>query len=425
MGESLMERFELEGLPADWARTGAEGRARLETGGYGAVLSDIRLPDMGGDALFLEHAARVAAMPPWLFITGYGAVDQAVRLLKNGAADYVTKPFDLDALIDKLRRCMAVCPPPASGAVPDLGISPALRKIEAQLPRLASRARTLLVTGESGVGKEMVARAFHRLAPEGEGAPFVAVNCAAIPESLMEAELFGHEKGAFTGAVRMRRGVFEQAGGGTLFLDEIGDMPLAMQAKLLRVLQERRVTRLGSEKSVSVDLRLVSASHRDLKKLVTLGAFREDLYYRLDVIHLHIPPLRQRREDILWLARRFLDEAAPGKRFSDEAEQSLLTYDWPGNARELKHAVERAAILGEGERVSSAVLFGGQDAPEDKSAASLAEFVAESERRYIRKALDDHANHMGHTAGALGISRKNLWEKMKKLGIGADRADGE
>jgi len=417
MGESLMDRFELESMPGDWARSGAEGRARLENGQYGAVLSDIRLPDMGGDALFLELAGRLTAVPPWLFITGYGAVDQAVRLLKSGAADYVTKPFDLDSLIDTLRRHLAVNPPPHDASAPDLGISPALRRIESQLPRLAAQARTLLVTGESGVGKEMVARAFHRLTPEGDGAPFIAVNCAAIPETLLEAELFGHEKGAFTGANRLRRGVFEQADGGTLFLDEIGDMPLAMQVKLLRVLQERRVTRLGGEKSVPVDLRLVSATHQDLKKLVTQGRFREDLYYRLDVIHIHIPPLRQRREDILWLARRFLHEAAPDKRFTGEAEQALLSHDWPGNARELKHAVERGAILCENGTIGPGVLFGGEDSEPDQAATSLADFITQSEKRYISQALADHDGHLGRTAGALGISRKNLWEKMKKLGL--------
>lgn len=417
MGESLMDRFELEGMPADWARTGAEGRTRLNEGRYGVVLSDIRLPDMGGDALFLELAGSLASVPPWLFITGYSTVEQAVHLLKNGATDYVTKPFDLDGLVDKLRHYLAAHPPRPDANTPDLGISPSLRRIESQLPRLAAQTHTLLITGESGVGKEMVARAFHRLTPEGESAPFIAVNCAAIPESLLEAELFGHEKGAFTGANRVRKGVFEQADGGTLFLDEIGDMPLTMQAKLLRVLQERCIVRLGGEKSIPVDLRLISATHRDLKKLVTLGRFREDLFYRLHVIHLHIPPLRQRREDILWLAHRFLDEVAPGKRFSAEAEQALLTHDWPGNARELKHAVERGAILCGDAVIGPGVLFGGEENDLDTSACSLADFIAQAEKRYISKALADHDGHLGRTAGALGISRKNLWEKMKKLGL--------
>jgi len=418
MGESLMERFELEGFRAAWARTGAEGRQRLARGGFGVVLSDLRLPDMGGDALFRKALESHPILPPWLFITGYGAVDQAVALLKLGAADYLTKPFDLDALVDKLRLYAQATPP--APAVPDaaLGISPALRRIEAQLPQLAAKARTVLITGESGVGKEMVAKAFHRLAPEGEGAPFVAVNCGAFPEGLLEAELFGHERGAFTGAVRSRRGVFEQADGGTLFLDEIGDMPFSMQVKLLRVIQERRVTRLGGEKAIPVDFRLVSATHQDLKKRITQGLFRDDLYYRLNVIQIHLPPLRQRREDILWLARRFLAETAPDKRLTEEAEQALLTHDWPGNARELKHAVERGAILAGGPAVGVAALFGDEAGDEERSAASLAEFVNQSERRFIARVLDECGGHQGRTAERLGISRKNLWEKMKRHDIG-------
>jgi DNA-binding NtrC family response regulator len=305
----------------------------------------------------------------------------------------------------------------------DLGISPALRRIEAQLPQLAGKARTVLITGESGVGKEMVARAFHRLAPAGEGAPFVAVNCGAFPEGLLEAELFGHERGAFTGAVRTRKGVFEQAEGGTLFLDEIGDMPYAMQVKLLRVIQERRVTRVGGEKAIPVDLRLISATHQELKKRVTQGLFREDLYYRLNVIQIHIPPLWQRREDILWLARRFLAEAAPDKRFSEEAEQTLLTHDWPGNARELKHAVERGAILSQGATVGVAALFGDEALSDETVPTSLADFVSQSERRFIAKTLDECAGHLGNTAATLGISRKNLWEKMKKLGLSVNEAE--
>ncbi len=424
MGESLMERFELEGFDARWAHNGAEARRWLSRGGFGVVLSDLRLPDLGGDTLFRQAQADYPTLPPWLFITAYGAVDQAVALLKQGAADYLTKPFDLDALVDKLRLYALASPP--RPAVPDatLGISPALRRLEAQLPMLAAKARTLLITGESGVGKEMVARAFHKLAPGGEAAPFVAVNCGAFPEGLLEAELFGHGKGGFTGAARSRKGVFEQAHGGTLFLDEIGDMPFPMQVKLLRVIQERRVTRLGSEKPMAVDLRIVSATHQDLKKLVTQGRFREDLYYRLNVIQLHIPPLRQRREDILWLARRFLAEAAADKHFSEEAEQALLTHDWPGNARELKHAVERGAILTGGASVGVAALFGAEPAGQEDAAgpASLADFVAQSERRYIARTLDECAGHLGRTAEALGISRKNLWEKMKKLGLSSTGA---
>ncbi len=422
MGESLMERFDLENFLAEWAQSGAMARQKLIDGGWSAVVSDIRLPDMSGDALFRETLNTLPLLPPWLFITGFGQIDQAVALLKLGAADYLTKPFDLDDLIDKLHlySLRSTLAPAQAKIEAGLGISPALRRIETQLPNLAAQARTVLITGESGVGKEIVARAFHALAPEGEGAPFVAVNCGAFPEGLLEAELFGYEKGAFTGSVRLRKGVFEQADGGTLFLDEIGDMPLSMQVKLLRVIQERKVTRLGGDRSIEVDIRLLSATHQDLKKLVTLGRFREDLYYRLNVIQIHVPPLRQRREDILWLARRFLTEIAPGKQFSEEAEQAMLAYDWPGNARELKHAVERGAILAGGSVVGAGTVF---DVTEEETVADtmhLSDYVAQSERRYINQALERCEGHLGNTALTLGISRKNLWEKMKKLGLSRD-----
>jgi DNA-binding NtrC family response regulator len=242
---------------------------------------------------------------------------------------------------------------------------------------------------------------------------------------LIEAELFGHEKGAFTGAVRTHKGVFEQAHGGTLFLDEIGDMPPAMQAKLLRVLQERRLTRIGGERSISVDVRLLSATHQDLKKLIAQGRFREDLYYRINLIQLHIPPLRQRREDILWLAHRFLHEMAPGKRFSTEAEQAMTSHDWPGNVRELKHAVERGIILADGAIIDSQALFTTADdankTVKNETAMKLSGYIAQAERSYIRQTIEQCGGHLGKTAETLGISRKNLWEKMKKLDLETQR----
>jgi DNA-binding NtrC family response regulator len=301
-----------------------------------------------------------------------------------------------------------------------------MRRIEEALPRLAAHAHTLLVTGESGVGKEHVALAFHRLAHPDKEAPFVAVNCGAIPETLLEAELFGHEKGAFTGAVRQKKGVFEQAHGGTLFLDEIGEMPPAMQVKLLRALQERRIQRVGGEASVPVELALVCATHRDLKDLVQAGAFREDLYYRINVIQLRIPPLRERRQDILWFARLFLAECDANHGsgphvLSTAAEQALLAYPWPGNLRELRHSLERASILSPGRLIAAEAIF--EDAPRAPDAEGaqtpvrLDAYLRECERRYIRGALEQEQGHVANTAARLGISRKNLWEKMKKLGI--------
>jgi len=426
MGESLCDRFDLEGFDCDWHKNAATAIEKIEQTAYAAIISDIRLPDASGEEMFQQLLTHKAFLPPWIFITAYGSIDRAVALLKQGAADYITKPFDLDALIDKLRN---LCLTPTESArsqrgQPRLGLSPAMRKIEEVLPRLAKQASTILLTGESGVGKEVVAREIQALDAKVKDQPFVAVNCGALTETLLETELFGHEKGAFTGAVRTKKGVFEQADGGTLFLDEIGDMPPVMQVKLLRAIQERKIVRVGGEHPISVNLRLICATHRDLQKLVEQGDFREDLYYRIHVIHLKIPPLRERREDILWFAYKFLGEfggiADEGKKqFSPAAEQALLNHPWPGNLRELRHAIERACILSVGTIIGIEALFGNLEIPmEDDSVAThnLRAYLESCERNYIEHVLGQHGGHISDTATSLGISRKNLWEKMKKLG---------
>ena len=420
MGESLLDRFELEGYRVEWHRTAQSALAAVGSKDYAAVVSDIRLPDGSGEEVFIRLLERGISLPPFLFITGHGSIDRAVALLKLGAADYITKPFDLDQLVEKVG---ALCGNRVSPCEEDscrLGISPAMRQIAQTLPRLAQHAPTILITGESGVGKEVIAREIHHLDPKTQGRPFVAVNCAAVTESLLEAELFGHEKGAFTGAARAREGMFEQADGGTLFLDEIGDMPLSMQAKLLRAVQDRKIVRVGGNAEIAVNLRLICATHRDLRKMVEEGGFREDLFYRIHVIQIKVPPLRERREDILWFAQRFLEEqAAKGERkqLSRAGEEALLAHPWPGNVRELHHAIERASILTPGLLLEPETLFeeGEQPAPPDNR--ELGSYLQRCEERHIRDALARNDGHLGRTAESLGISRKNLWEKMRKLDI--------
>jgi two-component system response regulator AtoC len=425
MGESLQDRFQLEGFEVDWLRTWASGKNALAVRRYGVVVSDIRLPDGDGGELFLELRNHHAEPPPFLFITGDGTIDRAVALLKAGATDYVTKPFDLDRLVEKVREVIRPAVDVAeSASTGELGVSPAMQRIEQSLPKLARHASAVLITGESGAGKEHVAAMFHRLARDEDACPFVAVNCAALPEGLLEAELFGYEKGAFTGAARMKKGLLEQASCGTLFLDEIGEMSLPMQSKLLRAVQDRRIKRIGSEISIPVGFRLVCATHRNLKVMVAQGSFREDLFYRINVIHVRVPPLRERPEDILYFLRRFLDDFQRdhgGERrvVDTRAEQVLLEYSWPGNLRELKNCVERAGILTQGRVLDAESFFeeGVALLPSGVAAPTLAAHMARVEREYLTRALARCANHMGNTALELGISRKNLWEKMRKLGM--------
>jgi DNA-binding NtrC family response regulator len=424
MGESLCFRFELEGIAHDWHRTAREALAALKTTHYTAMVSDIRLPDMGGDELFEQLHSSGRPVPPTLFITGYGSIDHAVRLLKAGAADYITKPFDLDALIAKVRQLV---PPsrPGGGACrePSLGISPSIRRVEEDLCRFAAHPATVLITGESGVGKEYAARRLHGCADPDGKTPFVAINCAAVPDNLLEAELFGHEKGAFTGALRSRKGLFEQAHGGTLFLDEVGETPPSMQTKLLRVVQERQLVRVGGNESIRVDVRLVCATNRDLKKMVEQGTFREDLFYRINVLHVHLPPLRERPEDVVWFARRFVTDfnsraSGEPRRLLPAAEQALLRHPWPGNLRELSHTIERACILADQSALSAAAFdeIGdpGHDAGGD---GTLRDQLLQHERHVIERALALCGHQIAETAAYLGISRKNLWERMRKLDI--------
>ena len=397
--------------------------ARLTSSPADLLLCDMRLPDGDGGALFhrlQENAPQ--ALPPTLFITAYARVEEAVALLKSGAADYLVKPVDPQQLIPRLFEiCRCEACEDWREQTP-LGISPAMREVDRQLHSIARHPDTpVLLLGETGVGKEVVARRLHEL-QGGEGR-MVALNCAAVPEGLIEAELFGHRRGAFTGADRDRAGVFQQAAGGTLLLDEIGDMPAMMLAKLLRALQERAVTPVGDSEPVAIQSRLVFATHRDLREEVTMGRFREDLYYRINVVGLRIPPLRERREDIVWLAERFLAEqerAQPSqpRRLSEEAREALLAHDWPGQVRELRHAIERACVFADGPVLGPDDLLPEQCADiQEGGEFQLQRHLGAAERQHLERALAAHDWHITRTAESLGLSRKGLWQKMRRHGL--------
>ncbi|SEP03659.1 sigma-54-dependent transcriptional regulator [Aquisalimonas asiatica] len=394
--------------------------------GFDLIIADLRLPGADGTAI-LERAPDV----PTIIMTSYASVRSAVEAMKLGALDYIAKPFDNDELLltveralkeKRLERQNAALKAdldrdyPVSGIV---GTCKAMRDVFDRITRVAPTTTTVLVLGESGTGKELVARALHEKSERSDG-PMITVNCAAIPDSLIEAELFGHEKGAFTGAVGARQGLVESADGGTLFLDEIGELPLAAQARLLRVLQEGEIRRVGSSRPRHVDVRLVAATHRDLSRLVSAGDFREDLYFRINVMEIRLPPLRERGEDLPDLARHLLERArkrlkSPPMRFSNETMEGIRRYGWPGNVRELENAIERAVILSDSTVITPDILgLRPDDAPQPDTASP-----GLSLEDYFRQFVLANQDHCTETelARRLGISRKALWEKRQRLGI--------
>ncbi|MEP9386763.1 sigma-54 dependent transcriptional regulator [Mesorhizobium sp. KR9-304] len=422
MGGSIVQRLELEGWDVTWWQTGGEAVAELGrvASEFDLVVCDIRLPDMSGEAVF-EQLARQPNRPPVLFVTGFAEIDQAIRLMRSGAVDFMTKPFAMD---DFLKRIAAGRRTARSGVrLRDyvLGQSPAIQHAEDLVHRYAAHDLPVLITGETGSGKEVAARLLHQVSARAEQ-PFVAVNCAAIPAELLESEIFGHEKGAFTGAHQRHLGYAERAKGGTLFLDEIGDMPAALQAKLLRLIENEAFTRLGGETPVAFRARIVAATHRDLAAGQALG-FREDLYFRLAVLPVEIPPLRQRPEDIVWLLDRFLENAiarsdARIRGFSALTEEAALAHPWPGNVRELRNRVDRAVALTASEWIMPGDLF--PDRPGTQSQPGflpLADVRDAAERRQIERALEQTGGQVIKAAELLGIGRSTLWEKMTRLGI--------
>ena len=410
------------------ASTGAEALARFMQHPIDLVLLDHRMPDMNGDqvlARIKEHTplARV------IMITAYGAVDTAVRVMQLGADDFLEKPVDLELLLARIRAIeeqlyiggdvARVEETIDAEALPVrmIAASPAMRQVLSLVLRSAPSPWTALIQGETGTGKELIARLIHLLSPRKEG-PFVPLNCAAVPEGLFESELFGHEKGAFTGAANRRRGVFEQAHQGTLLLDEVGELPLAVQAKLLRAIQEKTICRVGGEQPIGVDVRILAATNRDLKQMVTTGAFREDLYFRLNVLTIDIPPLRRRKEEIPALIRFFLDKYQSRAVFDDQALNQLTKYHFPGNIRELEHILQRTITLARSPSI------GLRDLPPEireyrgiPAEGDLNTRLAEMERQMLVDALDNHNWVQTRAAEALGISERVLRYKMERLDI--------
>jgi DNA-binding NtrC family response regulator len=402
----------------------------MERDAVDAVVTDLQLPGRSGLDL-LADVRRSRPHVPVILITAFGTVESAVEAIKAGAYDYVLKPFSVDELESLVERALATrgdgVAPPEGRASPEgvVAASEAMKKVVALVGQVADAPTTVLVTGETGVGKEVVARLLHERSMR-KGRPFVAVNCAAIPGELLEAELFGAARGAYTGAVKDRPGKLEVADGGTLFLDEIGDMPTALQPKLLRVLQEGSIERLGSNRTRTVDVRIVAATHQDLSRLVREGRFREDLFYRINVFPIHVAPLRERPEDVEALATEALAQfgARLGVRpsLAPAAVQQLLAYRWPGNVRELRNVLERAVLLSGGEIIRSIEMPGegpdarGEDAGGDR-VLPLSDAVARAERSAIQAALARTGDNKAQAARLLGVSVRTLFYKLEKLGL--------
>jgi DNA-binding NtrC family response regulator len=432
----MCEHLEGEGYTAVGMGRGAEAIARLKADEFDVVLTDLRMPDVNGmDVLRAVREARQDV--PVILVTAFGSIETAIQAIRQGAYDYVTKPFALEeisllvgkALEDRRLRAENVSlRRELEGRYRFenlLGKSPAIQAVFSLIQRIAPGDSNVLITGESGTGKELVARAIHYNSPRARR-PFVPVNCAAMPSGLLESELFGHVKGAFTGAVRARGGLFREAEGGTLFLDEIGDMAPELQAKLLRAIEDRAVRPVGSDEAVPVDLRLVAATNKDLAARIQEGLFREDLYYRLAVLPIQIPPLRERREDIPLLAEHFLRRAAAAGRairgFTPEAMAALLRHPWPGNVRELENVVERAVTLTVGEQVSSEALL-----LETSPAPAAAALLAQAARRptledltaeYVSLVLREVGGDKAKAAEILGISKRTLYRWERQIAAG-------
>lgn len=442
--ESLAEFVEAEGYRAAQAADGAEALRKIGEDDFACILLDLRMPRVDGLRVLAKIREEELTDAPVIVVSAFGESDRTIEAMRLGAFDFLVKPLDIEEIGRVLRRAVRQSEANrqsrsrerASGAADEcapklVGTSQRMREVFKQIGRVAATDATVLITGESGTGKEVVARAIHAHSARADQ-PFVAVNCGALPDTLIEAELFGHERGAFTGAVATRRGRFEAAQGGTLFLDEIGEMPPNAQVRLLRVLQERKVERVGSTTPITIDVRVIAATHRNLRVEIEAGRFREDLFYRLNVCEIQLPPLRERLADVPQLAELFLDRAVrknrlPNKTLSDDALRALMNMDFPGNVRELENLIERAAVAS-----GMAPVILPEHLAERKEAASaetldsllclpFKEAIAVLEKFLIERALRESAGNRSEAARRLGISRRLLYDKLAEHGIAPER----
>jgi two-component system response regulator AtoC len=438
--ELLCEVFAGEGFAARFAQSGEAALSSLAAGPPDVLVSDIRMQTRLDGLALLDHVRREYPQTSVVLMTAFGSVETAVRAVKEGAFDYISKPFDIDALVATVRRALSarsIVPPARAAEEEDqaaglVGRNPAMLEVYKLIARVSDSPAAVLITGESGTGKELVARAIHMHGARC-AAPFVAVNCGALTETLLESELFGHVRGAFTGAIANKRGLFEQAGAGTVFLDEVSEMSAGLQVKLLRVLQEREVVPVGSAAPVGVRARVIAASNRDTDALTSAGGFRQDLLYRLNVINIHLPPLRERRDDIPLLAAHFLRKHTPAGQappaLDADARRRLVNYPWPGNVRELENAIERAVTLNQGGPVTPAdlpakVCTPAAEAPQtpapvDDLAHLFADLpsIEEMERRFLLHVLEATGGNRKRAAEILGINRRTLYRMAERFRI--------
>jgi Response regulator containing CheY-like receiver, AAA-type ATPase, and DNA-binding domains len=427
--EGLAAALEMEGYTVALAADGKQGLARMVKGDIDLVITDLRMPEVSGEQVLAKVAAENPGVPV-IVLTGHGSIDSAVEAMRNGAYDFLTKPLNLDQLILIVKRALesrelAIKHRELLEQLNSrksfesiIGKSAEMQKIFATVRKAADSKASVLITGESGVGKELIANALHNLSPRRDK-PLIKVHCAALSENLLESELFGHEKGAFTGAVARKRGRFELAAGGTIFLDEIGEIDQNVQIKILRVLQDKRFERVGGEETIEVDVRVIAATNRDLEKEIADGRFREDLYYRLNVVHIHVPPLRERRDDIPLLIASFLQEFAKENGKSIEgidarARSALYKFDWPGNIRQLRNCLESAVVMCSSsvitlEDLPPSIAGSGEDALISIPAGIPME---EAEKILIQQNLAINKGNKSKTADILGIGRKTLHRKL-------------